>query len=431
MKLCFSLLFVVVSLSTVHCGAGGDAPGGAGVPPPGAAEDGGPLPEGASGDAGATNGDGGGPCNPTSCVTQHASCGAISDGCGHMVDCGTCSAPASCTTNHVCNVTASGLTSSWTSATAISSPAWVTSLSFRPDGTRVAAAGGLIGLLGSAEVIVDGRAVTLDAATGAAAPVAALAPQHAKSVAFSPDGAGLAIGSATGDGLYMYAVDPAGVITPSASAAGCKIGGVNAVAWSPDGSRVVVGNSGGFDTGAFPDVCLWQRSTAQETRKSESTAYEIADVAYDPAGGFIAAGLSVSNAVIIFDGTTLAPTTTISIASPSNQALRHIAVEPTTHHVIASIEDAVYFVNTSTGSAGPFLSTGSTITALAAHPTLPKIATAHADKTVRIYDLATKKLEVSVMHGDGVDALAWSPDGKHLASGGKTPAVIMWTLALD
>jgi len=45
--------------------------------------------------------------------------------------------------------------------------------------------------------------------------------------------------------------------------------------------------------------------------------------------------------------------------------------------------------------------------------------------------LSTKKLEVSVTHGDGVDALAWSPDGKHLASGGKTPAVIMWTLALN
>jgi hypothetical protein len=37
--------------------------------------------------------DGGGPCVPTSCASEGASCGTIADGCGGTLDCGTCPPP--------------------------------------------------------------------------------------------------------------------------------------------------------------------------------------------------------------------------------------------------------------------------------------------------------------------------------------------------
>ena len=38
-------------------------------------------------------------CTPTTCAAQGATCGPLADGCGNMVDCGTCSGSDTCTTN--------------------------------------------------------------------------------------------------------------------------------------------------------------------------------------------------------------------------------------------------------------------------------------------------------------------------------------------
>jgi hypothetical protein len=57
--------------------------------------------EGGSGDDGGINfdvgnGEGGGGCTPKTCAELGANCGPVADGCGGLVDCGTCTPPAVC-----------------------------------------------------------------------------------------------------------------------------------------------------------------------------------------------------------------------------------------------------------------------------------------------------------------------------------------------
>jgi hypothetical protein len=35
-------------------------------------------------------------CTPTTCAAQNIQCGPAADGCGCMLDCGTCTAPQTC-----------------------------------------------------------------------------------------------------------------------------------------------------------------------------------------------------------------------------------------------------------------------------------------------------------------------------------------------
>lgn len=69
-----------------------------------------------------------------------------------------------------------------------------------------------------------------------------------------------------------------------------------------------------------------------------------------------------------------------------------------------------------------------TIYALAFSPTDSAVlASGSQDNTVCLWDTGTGRcLHVLEGHGDGVDGLAWSPDGKHLASAGLDSKVCFW-----
>jgi WD40 repeat protein len=69
----------------------------------------------------------------------------------------------------------------------------------------------------------------------------------------------------------------------------------------------------------------------------------------------------------------------------------------------------------------------SALLALAASPDGKRLVSGGADATLRVWDPQDGRLlRVLAGHGDRVNALAWSPDGRHLASGSRDRSVRIW-----
>ena len=68
------------------------------------------------------------------------------------------------------------------------------------------------------------------------------------------------------------------------------------------------------------------------------------------------------------------------------------------------------------------------VSALAWSPDGKRIASASRDKTVQVWDAQTgQHLFTYRGHSDDVNTVAWSPDGKYLASGGRDNTVQVWS----
>jgi WD40 repeat protein/Flp pilus assembly protein TadD len=55
-----------------------------------------------------------------------------------------------------------------------------------------------------------------------------------------------------------------------------------------------------------------------------------------------------------------------------------------------------------------------------------RLASAHGDKTVRLWDVSTKQVRVLNGHRDTVFCVSFSPDGKRLATGSRDGTVLLW-----
>ncbi|HIK10289.1 MAG TPA: WD40 repeat domain-containing protein [Oscillatoriaceae cyanobacterium M33_DOE_052] len=226
------------------------------------------------------------------------------------------------------------------------------------------------------------------------------------SISFSPDGQTLASGSdtvrlwdvATGEELRQFTGD---------------IDWVNSVSFSPDGKYLASG--GGDNT-----VRLWDVATGEELRQFTGDASSVSSVSFSPDGKTLASGSGGDDKTVrlwdVATGQELRQFSgdTTAIFSPDGKYLASETGDEVRLWDVATGEELRQFQghtwsvsSISFSPDGKYLVSGS---ACGSH---------NCDPVARLWDVATgKEIRQFTGHPNGVCCVSFSPDGKYLVSGG-------------
>ncbi len=252
----------------------------------------------------------------------------------------------------------------------------VIAVAWSPDSKLVASSGN------------DNTVQVIDAATGKlvwkyAAPNAGNGGNdYIFALAWSPDGKSIAEGSDSG---VVRILDAATGQVKATLNGGQN--GIEGIAWSPDGKRLAWGT--GVNTAQVWDVAS-QRMLFEYTGQTDS----IAQIAWSPDGTRIASA-SHDGSVKVWDATT---GKTLVTYTGNGAPVWSVAWSPDGKRIASG-----------TGAAGAY------------NPVL-------SGNSLRVWDAATGKTLVSYTGQGNTQsyALAWSPDGKHIISGGDTKVIYLW-----
>src|SRR5216684_1824537 len=187
-------------------------------------------------------------------------------------------------------------------------------------------------------------------------------------VAFSPDGAEAATGSA--DGSVRLWSAPAGQSRRVLSAAG--MGPVLSVAYSPDGKLIAA-------AGGDKLIRIWEVKTGRVLHRLEGSPEAILSIAFSPHGSILA-------------------------SAGRDQAIRTWRVD-------------------SGKLRSSWSGHGARVWSIAFAPDGETLASASADGTIRLWDVATGRQVAQFDRSPEARALAFSPDGQSLVSTGQQPAL--------
>ncbi len=209
-------------------------------------------------------------------------------------------------------------------------------------------------------------------------------------VAFSPDGTLLA--SVGHDGtLRLWNLETSKGAILTTYKVGSAVGQANGVAFSPDGTQLVLGagmlhtdwpkNNSDFRE-RDGEVSLWNVAERKKVKTLFKSDASILSVAFSPDGHTVAAGTSHYSSVSLLD------------------------INATGEHRLHLAPGWVYNV--------------------AFSPDGLKVAWSTAQQNAYLADVATHKIEKLTGHQTDIHALAWSPDGQHLATGDGAGRIKIW-----
>jgi WD40 repeat protein/tRNA A-37 threonylcarbamoyl transferase component Bud32 len=187
---------------------------------------------------------------------------------------------------------------------------------------------------------------------------------------------------------------------------------VNAVAWSPDATRIASASS---DT----SIQVWEASTGVYLFTCKGHSNRVNAVAWSPDSRFIATA-SDDKTVKVWDATSGRHLFTYRSHS---DGVRAVAWSPDGTHIASAGDDCKVYVWNITGRHMMFFTRSvyredsERIRTLAWSPDSKLVASAGDGKTVHVRPFAAKKPRL-IYHGhtDGLYAVAWSPDGGYIAS---------------
>jgi serine/threonine protein kinase len=290
----------------------------------------------------------------------------------------------------------------------------VRSVAWSPDSQFIASTGG------------DNTVQVWQAANGKRVTVYDISAVHA--AAWSPNGRLIAFAdgdalqgwdpfSSNSDPQFSYAVDPQGTWS---------------VAWSPDGERIAVGSLNGVE--------ILDAANGQSVFKHDSPYAGVTTVTWSPDGRSIAWGSSSYNTEEVWEVAT--NRRAYIFYGPRKDNADGVAWSPDGKYLISAIAwspDGTYLAFGSAGAvvvretaqwSSSYAISGPVqmVNTVAWSPDSKRIASAgYLDPRVQVWD-ATDGEHVYIYggHSIGVRSLAWSPDGKRIASGGIDQTVQVW-----
>ena len=282
-----------------------------------------------------------------------------------------------------------------------------TALDMSRDGRYVAAGG------------TDAKAGLWDAITGRFVGEPRRLGGGACAVAFSPDGQAVAVGD-DGKSVRLFSVPdlrPTGVVINTGSA--------TAMAFSPDGKALLTCEM------TDNEARLWDPSTGQKLGKSLCHQGAVRAAAFAPDGSKVATA-GDDRTARLWDVRTGDP-----IGGPLQHRgpVRSLAFSPDGTRLLvgeavwgSTTRPSARLWNVTTGQPiGPPLAHPSSVTEMSFHPDGLRVLTGCEDGAGRLWDVATgQTIGPPLQHSAPVSAVRFSPDGRVAATGGLDNTVRLW-----
>ncbi len=226
-----------------------------------------------------------------------------------------------------------------------------------------------------------------------------------RSIAFSPDGATLAVVTSTG--VYLY---EASSLTEIASLA---VSEAQTVSFSPDGRLLACGSKRAME--------MWDTQSRKRIAQVKKPAQ---CVAFSSDGRLLALGggkevylldMETHQEIAMFD---------------AHRYSKSVVFSPDDAILATSSQAEVKLWNVeSRQEMASIAGHSSDVTSMDFSPDGSLLASSSKDNTVKLWDVQTQQELATLMgHSSGVNCVTFSPDGRFLASGGQGGTVVLWDM---